>query len=446
MAAKVTLAIVQGKLQGREFVFEERDTCIVGRADECRPQLPDDTDHRTISRHHCLLDINPPDIRIRDFGSLNGTYVNRKKIGQRQPDQTPEEGAQLQFPEHDLQDGDEILLGDTVFRVAIEAESAAETLFRNDEPQNQNSDRVGKLLAEANRAGRELENFGNYRLVKELGEGGCSKVYLAIPADREDPVALKVMRPEVAVRPRMVDRFLREVNISRALKHQNIVNTLDCGQDRGVFFLSLEYCEGGSLSDYLQQQDPPLPVDESLEIIFQVLDGLDYAHNLEFDLEQKDGTVSKAQGLVHRDLKPGNILFKTHRDRRVVKVADYGLAKAFDLAGLSGLTCTGQRAGTPFFCPRQQVIDFKYAQKDVDVWATAATLYFMLTGYPPRDFSPDRDVFKTILSTRAIPIRKRNPALSKRLSDTIDRALVDNPGIPFSTAKELKAALQSAIA
>ena len=120
MPSKVTLTIIEGKLSGRQYIFDSRTSCIVGRVSDCNIQLPDDKDHSTISRYHCLLDINPPDVRIRDFGSKNGTYVNKKKIGQRESNQTPEEGTKIQFPEYDLQLDDEIELGNTVFKVNIE--------------------------------------------------------------------------------------------------------------------------------------------------------------------------------------------------------------------------------------------------------------------------------------------------------------------------------------
>ena len=119
MPAQVTLTVVKGGLQEKEFPFDERTTCIIGRAKDCEPKIPDNPEHQAISRHHCLLDINPPDVRIRDFGSLNGTFVNNKKIGQRDRHMTPEEAAQMEFPEHDLKDGDEIKLASTVFRVGI---------------------------------------------------------------------------------------------------------------------------------------------------------------------------------------------------------------------------------------------------------------------------------------------------------------------------------------
>jgi hypothetical protein len=115
----VALVVTKGPLNGASYLFDRRTTCVIGRADDCSPRMPDDDERRTVSRHHCLLDINPPDLRIRDFGSLNGTYVNGVRIGRRRPGQTPEEAAAIAFPEHDLRDGDEIRLGDTVLRVGV---------------------------------------------------------------------------------------------------------------------------------------------------------------------------------------------------------------------------------------------------------------------------------------------------------------------------------------
>src|SRR5690348_11136009 len=117
--ATVTLTLVSGHLDRAAYVFEERTTSVVGRSRDCSPRLPNDEHHRTVSRHHCLLDINPPAIRVRDFGSLNGTYVNGRKIGQRAREETPEEAAAGNYPEHDLADGDEIRIGDTVFRIGV---------------------------------------------------------------------------------------------------------------------------------------------------------------------------------------------------------------------------------------------------------------------------------------------------------------------------------------
>ena len=110
-----------------------------------------------------------------------------------------------------------------------------------------------------------------------------------------------------------------------------------------------------------------LPLDDALEIIFQAIDGLDYAHNVLGTTKKKDGGFEQKKGLVHRDLKPANIFLAGSGSARLAKIADLGLAKAFMTAGLSGLTATGTAAGTPSFMPRQQVANFKYAKPEVDV-------------------------------------------------------------------------------
>lgn len=114
MAAKVTLTITEGQLEGKEFPFDSRSTCLIGRSPDCNIQIPNDKFHSTISRYHCFLDINPPAIRVRDFGRLHGTYVNGKCIGKRGENQTPTEGQQLELSEYDLQDGDVIKLSFTM--------------------------------------------------------------------------------------------------------------------------------------------------------------------------------------------------------------------------------------------------------------------------------------------------------------------------------------------
>jgi serine/threonine protein kinase len=127
----------------------------------------------------------------------------------------------------------------------------------------------------------------------------------------------------------------------------------------------------------------------------------------------------------------------------VAKIGDYGLSKAFDLAGLSGQTLTGTQAGTPVFMPRQQVLNFKYAQPEVDIWAVAACLYNMLTGCFPRNFTGDP--FLAVLQNNPIPIRQRDATIMQPLAQVIDLALVDKPEIHFKSAAEFKRALLSAL-
>ncbi|MGB3511272.1 MAG: protein kinase [Microcoleaceae cyanobacterium] len=462
MSAKVILTITQGSLKGQQFVFEERNTCVIGRSHDCYPQLPNDEAHRTISRYHCLLDINPPDIRVRDFGSKNGTYINSKKIGQRSANQTPLEAADLNFPEHDLSEDDEIKIGPTVFKVSIigaregdrsdfildsaienEDETVAESRVStgNTAPKFNQREVVKNLLQIANQGDHDLKALREYTIIKQLSTTECSQDYLTLDERSGELLVLKIMLPQVSVSQRARVMFLQEVANTKALHHAHIVQLRDYGYFNGIFFLTFEYCQGGSVVDLMKQNGGKLSVDKAVKIILQALDGLEYAHNAPIPyLKKADSSFSQGKGLVHRDLKPNNIMLANVGGASVAQIADYGLAKAFDFAGLSGQTMSGLTTGLPVFVPRQQVISFNYAKAEIDVWAMAAILYNMLTGTYPRDFV-DRDPFLVVLQTNAVPIRERDASIPKKLAEIIDLALTDTPDIYFKTAGEFKQAL-----
>lgn len=514
MASRVTLTGTVGPLAGQQFVFEERTTCILGRAKDCEPrllQIPERVnapENGWISRHHCLLDINPPDVRIRDFGSLNGTYVNGRRIGQRDKGETAEKAALRRFPEYDLKDGDEIRLGRMTFRVcvrlpilcsecgeeipdaelkAVDGGTAAclcqPCVTKLEQPEAPSGSRrtkteAGQLCVKcgrdvtnetgANRPGeyvceqcrespfdrlreliqgaaggdKDLVAIEGYEIVKELGRGGMGAVYLARQQKTGREVALKVMLPKVAAGRRATETFLRESRNTQALQHENVVRLWESGCSGGTFFFTLEYCDGGSVHQLMARRGGKLTVDEAIPMMLQALDGLHYAHTAEIPcVKLKDGSIGCGRGLVHRDLKPQNIFLSTAGAKKVAKLGDYGLAKAFDMAGLSGHTYTGEVAGTPEFMPRQQVLRFKDLRPEADVWAMAATLYNMLTQRFPRHFPKGCDPWQVILETAPVPIRKCNPAVPSRLAKVIDHGLVDDPEIGFKTANEFKQAL-----
>ena len=452
MSAKVILNITEGKLTGQKFEFESRTICIIGRADECYPQIPDDEFHRTISRYHCLVDINPPEIRVRDFGSKNGTFVNEQKIGQREANQSPEAAAKLDFPEYDLNTGDMIKLGYTVFAVNIVPDPESEKTFDvaklspilHTTPAAKPNlwDWLKALLNRAKAGEENLKAISNYTLLHKLGEGGFGEVYLARNEQTGEEVALKIMLPKVAANPRAVQMFQREIENTKALNHPNIVKLKDAGFADGNFFLTVEYCNGGTVVDLMQQLGRTLSVDEALGITYQVLDGLTYAHQAEIPaVKLAAGGFGKGRGLVHRDIKPGNIFLVDRGSTKLAKIGDYGLSKAFDLAGLSGLTMSGSSAGSPAFMPRQQVLDFKYADPAVDVWAVAASLYFMLTACIPRDLQQGQDPFLAVLKNNPVPIRDRDRTIPESLATVIDRALLDRQELYYQTAAEFKQAL-----
>jgi serine/threonine-protein kinase len=506
LPAKIVLKVTDGKLRGKEYVFTERTSCIVGRGVDCYPRLPDDEDHRTISRHHCLLDINPPGIRVRDFGSLNGTFVNGRKIGQRDKNLARKDALKAAFPEHDLKDGDTIRIGSTVMCVIVtisltcsicgkesngqedalpedgsyvcmvcKAKTSPRDLVLLDADAEVEAVVSAQPVKHCTNCGKELPGSSNgghllcmscienplqaikpkdddtlsvkgYRIISELGKGGMGAVYLAEQEGSALRVALKVMLSGAAVNDRAREMFLREVENTRHLKHPNVVQLLDYGNSRGTFYFTLEYCEGGSVDKIMMRQGGRLSVTEASRIILQALDGLIYAHNIEIpNVKLTDGRVVTLNGLVHRDIKPTNIFYTDTPEGRIAKIADFGLGKAFDAAGLSGYTRTGAAAGTPVFMARQQVINFKYSKPEADVWAMAATYYYLLTGRFPRDFPKGKDPWYIVLQTSCVPIQKRNPSVPKPLAGVIDTALVDQPEIIFKTAADFKRALEDVL-
>ncbi|WAL62703.1 protein kinase domain-containing protein [Thermocoleostomius sinensis] len=480
---KVVLAVTEGSLKGQEYEFGDRTTCVIGRAKDCNLQLPNDEYHKTISRYHCLLDINPPAIRIRDLGSLHGTYVNGQMIGRRLPNQTPEEVAQMNFPEHDLSTGDEIKLGKTVFRVRVDGaideanmptsiapplDQMDQTVLGNPVAKSPNvsipqalSDRLAAESLSANHyavhaSAMEQINASDaieaqdtplplvegYTILRQIGAGTTGVVYLALSHQLEERVALKILTPKTVVRSTVIDLFLQEVENTKVLQHQNIVKLLESGYVDGKFFFALEYCDGGSVADLMQQRGGRLSIDEAMPIILQVLEGLEYAHNIEVPNTNHNG--AKTLPLVHRALKPANLLLTYAPGARIAKIAEYGLAKAFDQAGLGGLSTSGSTVDMTRFMPRQQAVNFRYASPEVDVWACAACLYYMLTGNYPRDFT-GKDPYLAVLQNQPVPINQRHVAIPPALSEVIDYALVDNPEIQFKTARAFKEALKRVV-
>lgn len=241
-----------------------------------------------------------------------------------------------------------------------------------------------------------------------------------------------------------VERLSREIDILRGLDHEHIVALRDWRRDDGHVTLIMEYCAGGTLEDLLAENGGPLTVSEALCLMGQLLSALTYTHDVQLgEAVSENGDKVEARGITHRDIKPTNILFKRVRgDEWTLKLADFGLAKAFGRSGSSGLTETGSFGGSLSFICRQQFVNYKYAKPEVDVWAAAACLYFALTGHPPRDVDARKPI-ESILEQNPVPIRKRNPAVPEDLATVIDAALNDDVELKHKTAGSFQTELES---
>ena len=461
MSNTVSFNVTSGPMKGKAFEFTEHDTFIFGRGEECHCRLPDDGQ---VSRRHFIVEVNPPDARIKDFGSLNGTHVNGKKIGSREKGETPEQGQQRKSPEVDLKDGDELTVGQSKLAVKIVGaagkgpllcsrcgkDAGGEAGGRRDgaficlacrqslqiDPAAVLLEMLGKDEAKRNagaggtpvqqNAEKGAPTVSGYRIGKRLGIGGFGAVYKAERESDGHPVAIKVMLSRVAVDESSRLKFAHEVKLLEALRHGNIVSLISSGSAGGAFYFVMEYCPGGSVADYAAARGGKLSAKAVLPILRQALEGLAYAH---------------AQGVVHRDLKPANILLTGKPESPVAKISDLGLAKNFDKAGFSGMTVTGAYAGTPVFMPKEQITNFKYVKPVTDVWSFGATAYNLLTGLTPRDFPRGCDPMEVVLRGEIIPIRKRDPQIPAPLAEVIDKAILASPKDRYQNAAEMLAAL-----
>ncbi len=499
---QVTLEFIRGQLQGQTRSFSEPATLLLGRQKDCEPCFPGE-EHARISRHHCLVEINPPDVCLRDLGSRNGTFVNGELVGKRPAGANP--GKEHASAEKDVADGAEVFLskeGDVAFRVHVvvparcaacgaaladeqqaacaqpdggylcpacrcRAEDAAAPVVKpcawcNEEVRTERgANRPGlfvcgdcrnnvqgmmrNLLGQAHAGAADLRVLRGYDILEELGHGGMGAVYLARHQRTGAAAAVKLMLPRVAADEEAVALFQREIRNTMSLSHRHVARLLDHGFARGAFFMVLEYCDGGSAENLRLQSGGTLPVDEAVEIAIQALEGLAYCHAADIPfVKQKGGGYGPGKGLVHRDVKPANLFLTGWGSGRVVKVGDFGLAKAFAESGLSGGTRTGDVGGTYEFMCRQQIAYYKDAGPEVDVWSLAASLYYLLTGCTPRDFG-DGDKCLAVLEVDAVPISKRRSGLPQRLAEVIDAALTEEPAMAFKTAAAFKKALEEAV-
>jgi eukaryotic-like serine/threonine-protein kinase len=245
-----------------------------------------------------------------------------------------------------------------------------------------------------------------YRVERPLGHGGMATVVLAEPAGGGEPVAVKVLRRELAA-ALGPERFLREIEILARLRHPHIVPVLDSDLAGAYLFLVMPYVEGENLRARLER-DGPLPVGSVLSIAWDVAGAIDYAHR---------------QNVLHRDIKPENILLEGDR----ALVCDFGLARAIDRAITTDSSSGGLVLGTPAYMSPEQVT----AQKDIgppsDVYALGCVVYEMLTGEPPFDGPSAQAIFTRQLVDPPRPMCARRPGLAPGMEAAVLAALAKEP-------------------
>ena len=263
-----------------------------------------------------------------------------------------------------------------------------------------------------------------YSIEEEVGVGAMGMVYRAQDIRHERRVALKVLRPEIAATVG-TERFLREIRIEAQLNHPHILPVYDSGEVDGFLFCVMPFIEGESLRERLDREGP-LPCDEALRICREIADALFFAH---------------ARDLIHRDVKPANILLEAGH----AVLADFGLAKALSAAGDQGLTRAGFAVGTPAYASPEQTAGNERVDGRSDLYSLGCVLYEMLAGQPPF-VGPTADSVVRQHMTQAPPsVRVMRTSVPEAVEEILDRLLAKSPADRFGSAEELIRALDAAI-
>lgn len=265
-------------------------------------------------------------------------------------------------------------------------------------------------------AGQKLAD--RFVVERPLGTGGMGAVYLARDERLGELVALKILHGMALLDPSSAERLRREASAARRVSHLNVVKIHDIGEDQGHLFLSMEYVEGISLKDLIHKHGT-LPIAKVREVLIGICGGLQAAH---------------AQGVIHRDLKPGNVLVMPNQQ---IKIIDFGLAR---VANLEGMTTTGMLLGTPEYMAPEQITGGSIDAR-TDIYALGALTYHALTGRPP--FTGDTPIAVSLAQAteEPVPPSKLRAGLDPGWDAFVAKAMSKNRDQRFESAIEVEASL-----
>ncbi len=272
----------------------------------------------------------------------------------------------------------------------------------------------------------DLAEHPDYEIKRELGRGGMGVVYLAHNRLMGRDEVLKVMSRQIMERPGVLERFLREIRAVGKLRHPNIVTAYHAIRLRDSIVFAMEFVEGLDLSRIVKAKGPLL-VNHACNFIYQAALGLQHAHE---------------EGLVHRDIKPGNLMLASERSKATIKILDFGLAKVTREQKVdSTLTSEGQALGTPDFIAPEQIIDAQSADIRADIYSLGATLYYLLTGRPPFQANSLYDIYQAHISRDADLLNFVRPQVPSELAALVAKMMAKDPARRFQTPGEVAQAL-----
>lgn len=379
-----SLVCVVGQDQGKVYPITKPRT-IFGRAPQCDVRV----DTGLVSRKHAIIAYESGYYVLYDQNSTNGTWVNGQRI-----------------MEHILKASERIQIGPSIFVMQIPSDQANDSLTPTPTPPGLKN--VGLS------SGIYTRNLAEYELL-ETWSGGMADVYKGRSRSSGQIVAIKVLRSQD---PYIKDKFIKEIEVGKNLRHPHIVQVLGGGQNEGKWFMVMEFMDGQTLAEQIQRGQP-VPIGMAVQVVGQMCDALAYAHQ---------------RGVYHRDIKPANILFNTSQ---TAKLGDFGIAR---LAQAVTMTMKGAILGTPKYMSYEQALGLKVDHRS-DLYSLGVVFYQLLTGYPPFE---DKDPLKLIdchVKYQPRPPRQINPNIPPHLEQAVLKALAKKSAERFQDAEEMAQAI-----
>jgi serine/threonine protein kinase len=388
--AVLTLEIVEGSDAGRSVALA--GDVVIGRDAAADLTLSD----KLVSRRHARVHTDVDGAVIEDLGSSNGTFVNDVEIA---------EPTRLEV-------GDKLLIGESVMhlRRAMEESIVSPPLNRAAE------DLIGSQLA-------------GYRIEAIVARGGMGVVYRAEHVRLGRKVALKLLPPDLAVNEGFRERFEGESRLAAAIDHPNIIPLYDAGKADGLLYLTMRFVDGSDLRALLEREGP-LQLERAISIVGQIGGALDAAH---------------ARGLVHRDVKPGNILVASGtgpEDSDHCYLTDFGLTR--DTASTQRLTAAGEFVGTIDYAAPEQIQGDSHGGA-ADQYSLGCVFYECLVGHPPFTHATELDVMWAHINDPAAPVSEARSDLPKGIDAVLARAMAKIPEDRFETCAAMTAAARATI-
>ena len=260
---------------------------------------------------------------------------------------------------------------------------------------------------------------GRYQIIEEIGKGGMGRVYKVHDTKIKEKIALKLIKPEIAKDKKTIERFSNELRLARKVRHKNVCQMFDLGEERGTQFITMEYVSGEDLRSSIRRFGQ-LPIGKSIAIASQICEGLSEAHRLD---------------VVHRDLKSNNIMIDNEGN---VRIMDFGIARSLEAKGITG---AGVMIGTPEYMSPEQV-EGKETDQRSDIYSLGVVLYEMVTGRVP--FEGDTPFTIGIKHKSEIPKdpKELNPQIPDELSHVILKCLEKDKENRLQSAKEIHSVLE----